>query len=103
MENKKIGFIGELTSIEFFRTLGAEVFGAHTVQEAEKIISSLKISDYAMLFITEEVFDRQRFEKYLLTKKLLVIPSLISSTDKGYHIVEELIRKATGIKEQNNG
>lgn len=99
MDEKKIGFIGDATSVEFFRAFGAEIFSAHTVEESERVISGLKMSDYAMVFITEEVFDRERFERYLLNKKLLVIPSLRSSEGKGYQIVEELIRKATGIKE----
>jgi vacuolar-type H+-ATPase subunit F/Vma7 len=99
MEEKKIGFIGDATSVEFFKVFGTDIFGVHTVEEAEKVIRNLKLSDYATIFITEEVFDRERFQRYLMDKKLLVIPSLKSKEGKGYHIVEELIRKATGMKE----
>jgi hypothetical protein len=35
----------------------------------------------------------------MMDKKLLVIPSLKSNEGKGYQLVEELIRKATGMKE----
>lgn len=98
-EEKRIGFIGDATSVEFFKVFGADIFSAQTADEADKVMGSLNLSDYAMVFITEEVFDRQRFQRYLLDKRLLVIPSLRSSKGKGYHIVEELIRKATGMKE----
>jgi len=95
---KKIGFIGDSASIEFFRVFGAEIFPAHTREEAYGAMGKLNISEYAMVFITEEVFDRERFQRYMMDKKLLVIPSLKSREGKGYQIVEELIRKATGMK-----
>ncbi len=98
-ENKKIGFVGDAASVEFFRVFGAEIFSAKTVEEAEKAIAGLNLPAYAMVFITEEVFDRARFQKYMMDKKLLVIPSLKSNEGKGYQLVEELIRKATGMKE----
>ena len=97
-EEKKIGFVGDETSVEFFRVFGAEIFGAHTVEEADTVMKGMNMADYAVVFITEEVFDRERFQKYLLNKKLLVIPSLKSDRGKGYRLVEELIRKATGMK-----
>ncbi len=98
MEEKKIGFIGDVTSVEFFKVFSTDVFGVHTVEEAEKVLREIKLSDYATIFITEEVFDRERFQKYLMEKKLLVIPSLKSKEGKGEQFVEELIRKATGMK-----
>jgi len=98
-EEKKMGFIGNVTSVEFFKVFGADIFTAHTAEEADKVLSDLNMSEYAIIFITEEVFDRERFQRYLMDKKLLVIPSLKSKEGKGYHIVEELIRKATGLKE----
>lgn len=97
-ENKKIGFIGEKTSIEFFRIFGADIFPAETVEEAGKVLKKLPFADYATVFITEEVFDKDIFSKYLMNKQLLPLPSLVSKTGKGYKIVEELIRKATGMK-----
>jgi len=98
-ETKKIGFVGEKSSIEFFRIFGADIFHAETVEQAENIMKEIKLADYAVVFITEEVFDRDIFSKYLLSKKMLAVPSLVSNTGKGYKIVEDLIRKATGMKE----
>jgi len=95
----KIGFIGDKTSIEFFRLFGAAIFPAATVEEAGKIMESINFDDYGIVFITEEVFDRELFSRYLMDKKLLPIPSLISATGKGHLIVDELIRKATGMKD----
>ncbi len=95
----KVGFIGDKASVEFFAIFGAEIFPAEKVEEAERIISGINFADYAVIFITEEVFDRELFSKQLMAKKLMPIPSLLSNQGKGYRIVEDLIRKATGMKE----
>jgi vacuolar-type H+-ATPase subunit F/Vma7 len=99
--DRKIGFIGDKTSIEFFRLFGAAIFPAGSIEEAGKILKSINFADYGVIFITEEVFDRELFAEHLMDKKLLPIPSLISASGKGHRIVEELIRKATGMKEEN--
>jgi|LSQX01.1.fsa_nt_gb vacuolar-type H+-ATPase subunit F/Vma7 len=98
-ENKKIGFIGDKTSVGFFKIFGAEIFPATTVEEAVKIIKNISFADYSIIFITEEVFDRDLFSKYVMRKQLLPLPSLTSNIGKGYQIVEDLIRTATGMKE----
>ena len=48
--------------------------------------------------MTEEIFDKDAFSRFIDEKKLIVIPSLKSKEGKGYKMVEELIRKATGMK-----
>ncbi|MCX8081946.1 MAG: hypothetical protein N3D17_00885 [bacterium] len=94
----KIAFIGEEGSIEFFKLFGADIFSANSKNEALTIIENLNRSEYGVIFITEEVFDRDLFNRYVIEKKVIVIPSLKSNEGKGYQIVEELIKKATGMK-----
>jgi len=95
---KKIGFIGDEAEIEFFKAFGADVFPALTVDEGCRAIEKLNLSEYGVIFITEEVFDSERFNRYIMEKKLVVIPSLKSRKGKGYEMIEQLIKKATGMK-----
>ncbi|MCM8820379.1 MAG: hypothetical protein NC932_00285 [Candidatus Omnitrophica bacterium] len=97
-KDTKVAFIGDETCIEFFRGLGADIFPASTQKQAYEIIEKLNLLEYGVIFITEEVFDSELFNRYILDKKLVVLPSLKSKEGKGYQILEELIKKATGMK-----
>lgn len=94
----RIAFIGEEGCIEFFNVFGADIFPASSQEEALKAIENINLSDYGIIFITEEVFDSNAFNRYIMEKKLVVIPSLISKEGKGYDMIEQLIKKATGMK-----
>lgn len=95
----KIVFIGDKNSVEFFRVFGMEIFPAENSEEAEKILKNLKISDISLILITEDVFDRNKFSNLVMGKKLMVLPGLKKREGEGYKIVDELVRKATGMKE----
>ncbi|MCD6408279.1 hypothetical protein J7L87_04425 [bacterium] len=95
----KVIFIGDKSSIDFFRVFGMEIFPAETTEEAEEILKKIKISDISVIFITEDVFDRDKFFNLVMDKKMMVLPGLKKREGEGYKIVEELVRKATGMKE----
>ncbi|HOK55999.1 MAG TPA: V-type ATP synthase subunit F [bacterium] len=97
MENRII-FIGDKLSIEFFSAFNIETFFANSVKEAEEILEKIDMKDVICIFITEEVFDEDKFMKFLNMKKMVVIPGLKSREGKGVKIVDELIKKATGMK-----
>lgn len=97
MENK-IVFIGDRGTIEFLKIYNVETFFSTSVEETEKIIMELNLKDVICVFITEDVFDFERFKSYLNTKKFMVIPSLKIREKKGVKIIEDLIKKATGLK-----
>jgi len=94
----RIIFIGDRLSIEFFSVFNVETFFSNSVEETEKILENININEVACIFITEEVFDENKFMKYVNLKKMIVIPSLKSREKKGVKIVNELIKKATGMK-----
>lgn len=94
----RIAFVGEETSIEFFKTFGADIMPAEEVSQAQHILENLQFDQYAAVFITEEVFDQALFDRYVKTRKLTVIPSLKSAEGKGYSIMEHFIGRATGLK-----
>ncbi|MFN4227520.1 MAG: V-type ATP synthase subunit F [Candidatus Ratteibacteria bacterium] len=97
MENKII-FIGDKTTIEFFSAFNIETFFASSVKEAEQILEKIDINQIICIFITEEVFDQDKFMKLVNLKKMVVIPSLKSREKKGIKLIDELIKKATGMK-----
>ncbi len=94
----KIIFIGEPTSIEFFRNLGFEIIPATSKEQAKEILDKWNYQEIEVIFITEEIFDDVLFSRFVGDKKIMVIPSLQSNQGKGYKMVETLISKATGIK-----
>lgn len=94
----KIIFIGDSTSIEFFKNFGVETISAETVQQGKEHLDKINFNEIEVVFMTEEIFDKDVFSRFIKEKKLIVIPSLKSNEGKGYKIVEELITKATGIK-----
>jgi len=95
----KVAFIGDKFSIEFFKTLGADTFPAENIEESEKILQEIWNNNYICIYITEEVFDEEKLGNYILQKKLIVLPSLKNSEGKGNKLMENLIKKATGIRE----
>ena len=97
---EKIAFIGDKFSVEIFKSTGADVFPAGDIEEAIKVMEGLDLAEYTCIYLTEELFEEERFEKYIKDRKITIIPSLKSSKGKGYQIVERLIRKATGVREK---
>jgi len=95
----KIAFIGDKTSIEFFKVFAGDIFIVETVEEAEKVLESISIKDYTIIYITEEVFNEEKFTNYIKDKKLTVIPSIKSNKKIGEKLTKKLIRKATGVLE----
>jgi len=95
---KRIIFIGDRLSIEFFSTFNIETFFSDSPENAEEIIKNLNMREVICIFITEDVFDENRFLKYINLKKMIVIPSLKKSEKKGIEILNNMIRKATGMR-----
>ena len=99
----KIAFVGDKFTIEFFKTFGADIFPAENIKKAEKILREIWHNDYICIYITEEVFDEEIFEDYIKQKKLVVLPGLKSNENKGDKLMENLIKKATGIRGKQYG
>ncbi|MGC8977549.1 MAG: hypothetical protein ACP5OB_08045 [Candidatus Ratteibacteria bacterium] len=95
---EKIIFIGDRLSIEFFSVFNIETFFSNSVEETEKILENINLKETLCIFITEDVFDENKFKKYVNLKKMMVIPSLKSKEKKGIKLINELIKKATGLK-----
>ena len=94
----KIAFLGERVSLEFFRLLGVDVFPAETVAEATTWLEELKNRDYATIFVSEEIFEPEVMKNSFLQGEIVVLPAWKKHQGTGQRLMEELIRKATGIK-----
>jgi len=94
----KIIFIGEPTSIEFFKNFSFDVIPALSKEEAIQALDKFNFNEIEVVFITEEIFDKDIFSRFIDENKMSIIPSLKSNKGYGYKMVEELIKKATGMK-----
>ncbi len=94
----KIAFLGERVSLEFFRLLGGDVFAAETVAEATTWLEELKKRGYATIFVSEEIFEPEVMKNSFLQGEIVVLPAWKKHQGTGQRLMEELIRKATGIK-----
>ncbi|MCM8803965.1 MAG: hypothetical protein NC833_01765 [Candidatus Omnitrophica bacterium] len=95
---RRIIFIGDKAVIQFFSIFNIETFFSNSVEETEDILKNINLKEVICIFVTEEVFDENKFMKYINLKKMVVIPSLKSKEKKGIKIINELIKKATGMK-----
>ncbi|HOJ39376.1 MAG TPA: V-type ATP synthase subunit F [bacterium] len=94
----KIAFLGDRYSLEFFRLFGLEVFPAETPAEARTILEKLKEQKDVTVFLTEEVFDPVEMKEAFLKGQIVVLPGWKKHQGAGQQLMEELVRKATGLK-----
>ena len=95
----KVGIIGERTTIFPFTATGVEVYPVEGNKEAKAILKSLKLEEYGLLILTEEV--RRAGEEFLKKKDkelplLLFIPGLKEKRSRERERIERSIRRATG-------
>ncbi|MCM8769949.1 MAG: hypothetical protein NC911_09865, partial [Candidatus Omnitrophica bacterium] len=93
----KIAFIGDRLSLDFFRLLKIDVFPAETRAEASSLLKELQEKQYTTIFITEEVFE-QTMKGAFLKGNLVVLPSWKKHQKESQKLVNELVRRATGMK-----
>ncbi|MBO8127157.1 MAG: V-type ATP synthase subunit F [Firmicutes bacterium] len=94
----RVAVIGSSGSCEVFRALGAEVFTVATPDEAKDLLNRLE-SDYAVVFITEDVAPQSEFlAKKNLERDLPAITLLpvAVSQDKGLAKLKRAVEKAVG-------
>ena len=95
----KIGVMGDHDSIYGFAALGFDTFPAEG-DEAKRILKELAESDYAVIYITEELakeiqdqLDRYRDQ---LLPAIIQIPGVSGNTGEGVRDVHLSVEKAVG-------
>ena len=98
---KKIGVIGDKDSVLAFKALGIDVFPVVEPDEARRAIDNCAKSDYAVLFVTEQVAQKieetiARYNNELLPAVIL-IPSNQGSLNIGLKRISDSVEKAVGV------
>jgi V/A-type H+-transporting ATPase subunit F len=96
----KIAMIGGKTSTMGFRALGVDTFEVLKPADAPSSWRQMKLEDYAVVFVTEPVYQvlKQDIEALPLAGLpiVTVIPSVAGSKGTGYDNVRRLVERAVG-------
>ncbi|MDD6770229.1 MAG: V-type ATP synthase subunit F [Inconstantimicrobium porci] len=98
---KKIGVVGDKDSVLAFKALGIDVFPVVEAEEARKTVDRLAATDYAVIFVTEQVASTieetiDRYTKQVLPAVIL-IPSNQGTLNIGMQRISDNVEKAVGV------
>jgi V/A-type H+/Na+-transporting ATPase subunit F len=96
----KIAMIGGKTSTIGFKALGVETFDVPKPQDATEVFGGVRPSRYAIIFMTEPVYEVLRSEVEELRDERLpvitVIPAVAGSNEVGMEETRAMVEKAVG-------
>ncbi|MBQ2711910.1 MAG: V-type ATP synthase subunit F [Clostridia bacterium] len=96
----KIGAVGNAEALTAFRAIGVDVFDCKTAQSAKETVLQLSKTDYAVIFITEELAkdlkDFLRQYKSVPYPAILPIPSADGATGFTMQGIKEDMERAIG-------
>ncbi|MGL4850840.1 MAG: V-type ATP synthase subunit F [Clostridium sp.] len=99
--SKKIGVVGDKDSVLAFKALGIDVFPVVEDDEARKTIDKLAMTDYAVIFVTEQVAQNieETIERYnrATLPAVILIPSNQGSLNIGMQRISDNVEKAVGV------
>ena len=97
----KIGVVGDKDSILAFKAIGIDVYPVVEVEDARKIIDKLAVSNYGVIFVTEQVAKDigETIERYnkLMLPAIILIPSNQGSLNIGLQRIKDNVEKAVGV------
>ena len=96
----KIAVMGDRDSILGFQALGLEVFPAEDLNEARRTLHRLAHSDYAVIYITEQLSrslsaDIARYQD-AVTPAIILIPGKSGSLGLGSAALRSAVERAVG-------
>lgn len=96
----KIAVIGDRDSVLGFQALGLEVFPCDDPTEARKTLHHLARSEYAVIYITEQLSAQisSEVERYKdnLTPAIILIPGKSGSLGLGASALQSAVERAVG-------
>ncbi len=96
----KVAMIGGKTSTIGFRALGVETFAVHRPEDSLEVWSDIRPAEYAIIFMTEPIYEVLRREVDELREEKLpvvtVIPAVVGSMEVGMEETRALVEKAVG-------
>lgn len=97
----KIAVIGEKSSTLAFHGIGTEVFGVETRKDIEKAKQEIEENGFAVVFVTETIFEKHKEELEELYGKtlpaVLTIPGASGKKEKKDRM-DEIMERALGSK-----
>jgi V/A-type H+-transporting ATPase subunit F len=96
----KIAVMGDRDSILGFKALGLEVFPVEEATEARHTLNRLAKSDYAILYVTEQLAGQisEEIDRYKdsVTPAIILIPGKSGSLGLGASALQSSIERAVG-------
>ena len=96
----KIAVMGDRDSVLGFRALGLEVFPCEEAAEARRTLHQLARSDYAVIYITEQLSSQlsAEVERYKdnVTPAIILIPGKSGSLGLGSSALQSAVERAVG-------
>lgn len=97
----KIGVVGDKDSVLAFKAIGVDVFPVIEQDEARKTIDRLAATNYAVIFVTEQVAQNlgETIERYnrAILPAIILIPSNQGSLNIGLQRIKDNVEKAVGV------
>lgn len=96
----KIGIIGDIDSVMGFKTIGLDTFVAEDSAQASFILTKLAASEYAVIFITEQLTGNFNdiMEKYKdkSLPSIIPVPGNGGSKGIGKEAIRRVVERAVG-------
>jgi len=96
----RIGIIGSPDSILGFSALGVKTFGVFNIEEVKNALTAIQKENYAIIFITENWYEKVGKEIEKLQKQTLPavisIPSQHGTTGAGLKNLKKIVEQAVG-------
>ncbi|MBR4723991.1 MAG: V-type ATP synthase subunit F [Clostridia bacterium] len=96
----KIGVLGDYDSICAFAALGLDTVSVETVKEAEDSLKNMALSDYGIIYVTEQYFKELESvtESYreALTPAIMPIPCVKGFLGVGKMRMKKFVEQAVG-------
>lgn len=100
MHMYKIGVLGDYDSICAFAALGLDTVSVETVKEAEDSLKNMALSDYGIIYVTEQYFKELESvtESYreALTPAIMPIPCVKGFLGVGKMRMKKFVEQAVG-------
>lgn len=95
----KIGVIGDKQSVQGFKAVGLDVYDCTNKEEANNILHSIA-EDYAIIYVTENLYDEMKESIYEYNEErlpsIIPIPGMKGSLGIGMGNIKKAVEKAVG-------